>query len=446
VSIVTQTFKGAKSLNPRLTHLFIIFLAFIVLRTQMDWLYSNIVLEYFYYWDFPRVQTWYSVFLSWIIFITFSPLWLKLIISRGFSANVFSLLVLMSFIPSTTILSFGGALPAEFWMLICIYWLVLMLAALTTKTPVVKVVAKSSSTHLVDMATIILVMNIVFISYKFTGFRLQFDIFDIYVNRAEARTYEFNILLSYLATAADNVLPVLLVVYLLKKRYAFAVVVAATIFLNFGITSTKQVLLLLFVAFIIYRFGRRELRDSTVLVFGFIALMAACITEELFFSTYALADIFAFRLLFIPSTLHVEYFSFFRYEELDLLRQTAFKFFFESPYKENIQFMIGNIWISDPTARANNGLFSDAYYNFGVVGVFVYPLLLVFFCKVLEGLSRGIDNRVLLVSVVASTFVFLSVPLTQALFNCGLFVLAVVFSLLPKHSSLAILSDVKSRN
>jgi hypothetical protein len=200
------------------------------------------------------------------------------------------------------------------------------------------------------------------------------------------------------------------------------------------------------VALFVYRFGRRELSNSTVLVFGLLVLMAACITEEVFFSTYALADIFAFRLLFIPATLHVEYFSFFRYEELDLLRQTALKFFFESPYKENIQFMIGNIWISDPDARANNGLFSDAYYNFGVVGVFVYPLLLVFFCKIIEGLGRGIDNRVLLVAVAASTFVFLSVPLTQALINCGLFVLAVILSLLPKYGSLAIVSDIKVRN
>uniref|UniRef100_UPI0040486A6F hypothetical protein n=1 Tax=Limnohabitans sp. TaxID=1907725 RepID=UPI0040486A6F len=446
MSTVTQAFVKAKSFSPMLRHLFTIFAAIIILRAEMDWLYESIVLEYFYYWSFPRVQTWQSAVMSWIILISFAPLWLRLIFRRGFSANVCSLLVLMSFIPSTTILSFGGALPAEFWILICLYWLVLMLAVLTTKTPVISGGAKSTSTFIVDMATVILMVNIVYISYQFTGLRLQFDFFDVYVNRTEARTYEVNILLAYLGTAADNVLPVLLAAYLVKKRYAFASLVTVTIFLNFGIASTKQVILLLFVALFISRFGRRELHNSTVLVFGLIALMAACIAEEVLFSTYVLADIFAFRLLFIPSTLNVEYFAFFRYEELDLLRQTAFKFFLDSPYKENIQFMIGTIWIADPTARANNGLFSDAYYNFGMVGVFVYPLLLVFLCKTMEGLGRGLDNRVLMVAVVASTFVFLSVPLTQALFNCGLFVLTALFYLLPKHGRLIIVNDVKTTN
>jgi hypothetical protein len=409
------------------------FLAVIILRVQMDYVYANIVLNYFYYWDFPKVQTWKTWVLSWVVLLLFCPLWLKLVLRRGFSANVCTLLLLMSFVPTTTVLSFGGALSAEFWILVCAYWVVLYLAALKIKTVVLRSGVSRSSTPLTTTVAVVLVVNILAISYQFTGLRLQFNLFDVYANRAEARTYDVNVLLGYLATAADNVLPVLLVFYLVINRYAVATLIAVTIFVNFGISSTKQVLLLLFVALFAWRFGRREPHNAMAFIFGFIALMAACIAEEVFFSSFALADVFAFRLLFIPATLHVEYFEFFRYAELDLLRQTAFKFFFESPYKDNIQFMIGENWIGDAAARANNGLFSDAYYNFGSAGVVIYPILVVLVCKLLEGASRGVDERVTLVAAVAVAFVFLSVPLTQALFNCGLFVLAVVYCLMPKR-------------
>jgi hypothetical protein len=314
-----------------------------------------------------------------------------------------------------------------------VYWFVFFVAALTVKTLVPSRVRAHSSTIFVGAIAIALVASVIAISYQFTGFRLHFDILDVYSNRLEARTYDVNVLLGYLAAAADNVLPVLLVMYLVTKRYVFAIVVGVTIFVNFGVASTKQVLLLLFVALLAWRFGRRDEHDSMVFVFGFVALMAACIAEERLLSTFFLADVFAFRLLFIPSALHVEYFEFFRYAEVDLLRQTAFKFFFESPYKENIQFMIGEIWTGDADGRANNGLFSDAYYNFGSAGVLIYPLLLVLISKVLEGSSRGVDNRVALIAGVAVSFVFLSVPLTQALVNCGLVVLAVAFFFMSKR-------------
>lgn len=419
--------------SPGLLRLATVFSAVLILRAQIDWVYANIVLNRFYYWDFPKVQTWQTEALSWLILVLLSPLWLRLVFRRGFSANVCSLLMLMSFVPTTTVLSFGGALSVEFWVLTCAYWLILFLAAWTMRTVVLSRGGASSSTPLTAAVAVVLMVNILAISYQFTGLRLHFNLFDVYVNRAEARTYNVNVVLGYLATAADNVLPVLLVFFLVTRRYVFATAIALAIFVNFGISSTKQVLLLLVVAFFAWRFGRREPHNSIAFIFGFIALMAACIAEEIIFSTFALADVFAFRLLFIPSALHVEYFEFFRYAELDLLRQTAFKFFFESPYEENIQFMIGATWTGDETGRANNGLFSDAYYNFGSAGVLIYPVLVVLVSKLLEGASRGVDGRVTLVAAIAVAFVALSVPLTQALFNCGLVLLAVVFCVMPKR-------------
>ena len=86
-------------------------------------------------------------------------------------------------------------------------------------------------------------------SWKFTGFRLQFQIYDIYDIRAEARGYESgSALLSYLGTMADNILPILFIYFVVSKNKVLAFLTGISIFLNYGIHSSKQVIFLLFIA------------------------------------------------------------------------------------------------------------------------------------------------------------------------------------------------------
>jgi hypothetical protein len=108
-------------------------------------------------------------------------------------------------------------------------------------------------------------------------------------------------------------------------------------------------------------------------------------------------------------------YEFFQTREPLLLTQSALRFFFELPYRENVQFLLSEFNGGDIAGRANNGLFSDGYMNFGAASVLFYPVLCVFLLKLVEGAVEGLSTSVHFMVIVVSTFVFESVPIPTAL-------------------------------
>ena len=49
--------------------------------------------------------------------------------------------------------------------------------------------------------------------------------------------------------------------------------------------------------------------------------------------------------------------------------------------------------IGDFSARANNGLFTDAYYNFGMIGVVIFSIIVVVILKILDGSVFGLSEK-----------------------------------------------------
>jgi hypothetical protein len=103
--------------------------------------------------------------------------------------------------------------------------------------------------------------------------------------------------------------------------------------------------------------------------------------------------------------------------------------------EENIQFLMGGYSIGDFSARANNGLFSDAYMNLGVVGVLIYPIILAVYLRILDGAANGLPDRIMPVIVIYVAFVLLGMTFTSALFTSGLLPLIFLLYSLPRKSS-----------
>ena len=85
--------------------------------------------------------------------------------------------------------------------------------------------------------------------------------------------------------------------------------------------------------------------------------------------------------------------------------------------------------IQDHTARANNGLFSDAYMNFGVFGVIIFPLIITLIFKFVDGYAYFIKNESLkFIIIVMMAFVFISIPFSTALFSSGILFMILMLS------------------
>lgn len=410
-----------------------LFFGIILYKFLLDFVYGNIISVLFSYQNFHQNQTTTTMLISWMMVLFLSPMIIKINFQNKLSSSIIKILIFCSFIPTCTMIGFNSTYELEYITLMFIYWFIFMAFTLIMPTLKLSNFSFFQKINFHKIFVLVLCLTIVFISYRYTGLRLQFDLINVYDVRAEARTYSIPTLLGYLTTFSDNILPVSLVYFLYQKKKKIALIIAFVIFLNFGITATKQVIFLLFLSLGGYFFVK-NLRFTSKFIWLFIFLLIAGIVEFYYFNTWIISLLSTYRVFFIPAKLHYVYYSFFSTHELDYFRQSFLKFFMESPYKENIGFLMGYEDIGDFTARANNGLFTDAYFNFGTFGVFIFPIILVIILRILDGSVIGLEERFLFIIIVSVSFILIGLPFSTALFSAGLIPLIVFLYSLKRNS------------
>ncbi|WP_242201476.1 hypothetical protein [Sphingomonas hankookensis] len=255
----------------------------------------------------------------------------------------------------------------------------------------------------------------------------------MYDIRAEARGFEAPFPINYLVSFADNLLPVLMIYLLTRRRWLFACAVMLVIFINFSISGQKQSLFVPMLGIIGF-FAFKEYVKTYALLLGCILFTVACVAQAYFYDEIALHGIFTYRVLFIPTELNYSYYSYFQNNRFLYYNESLLKIFNHTPH-ENIQFLIGEFAIGDFTARANNGLFSDAYMNLGFVGVLIYPVILSALLRVIDGAVVGLPKSMIFVVVVYVSFVLISNTVTAALLTSGLIFLVILLYSFPRQLS-----------
>lgn len=415
------------------TKYIILFFGLLICKYLCDFAYENVVSVLFAYQHFENDPTTNSMLISWGIFFILSPLILKTNFEENLSSSIVKILIFVSFFPTCTMIAYHSSYELEYIILISAYWAILLISNLYIPKIIIGKKRFLKNNYILEIITIVLCVNIFFISWKFAGFRLQLDLMQVYDIRAEARGYiPPSKLNAYLSTFADNLLPIILVYFLHIKKNIFALLIGLIIFLNFGISGTKQVILLLMFALIgFYIF--KTLKVSNYFIWGFNGLLLIGLAEFVILKTWFLTVLSTYRVFFIPAKLHYVYYNFFSQNELDYFRQSFLKIFFESPYKENIGFLMGYEDIGDFGARANNGLFTDAYYNFGMIGVFIFPIIVVVILKILDGSVSGLSEKFLFIITVSTSFVLLGLPFSTALFSAGIIPLVFLLYTIPRN-------------
>jgi len=313
----------------------------------------------------------------------------------------------------------------------------LLILLLNIILPSVVITRRSLSENgfIFKLITLILCAGVLYVSWKYTGFRFHFGLMDVYSIRSEAREFNVPTILGYISASADNILPIIVVYLLYKRKYLISLFIGILVLLNFGIAGSKHVLFLLLFAIIGFYFVRK-LKFSYIYVWIMSIIVYLTIIEYKLFDTYFLTAFITYRIVFIPAKLNYVYYDYFSIREFDYFRQSALKWFgIESPYSDNIGFLIGYHDIGDFSARANNGLFSDAYFNFGTLGIIIFPFILVLILKFFEGASKKLDERILFIVSISISLSLISVPFTTALLSTGLLLMLVLLYSIPRNNN-----------
>lgn len=240
--------------------------------------------------------------------------------------------------------------------------------------------------------------TVLFISWRYSGFRINLNISNVYVLRSEARNYNFPIILKYLFGWTRILNAIFFCLSLLRKKKVMATLYFINQILSFGIDGMKSSMFIILVDLIIYILYRLKIYSDTfnLLSLGFIIISALTLCEVIFLKTIWLLSLMSYRMEFLPVRISSLFYDFFTKNEPDYFRSSFLRLFgFKSPY-EKIDFMISGIYSGNYNLAANNGLISDAITNMSYAGIIVMPMILVAFLRFFDRCSHGINDYLVL--------------------------------------------------
>lgn len=263
-------------------------------------------------------------------------------------------------------------------------FLVIMWMVSFIKFPKMKRVPKKDYFYLLTFLAIVMFIPI-FIKYhgsiNFSNLLLK----DVYDTRASYKETSSTII-GYISEPLVRVLlPYLIIRSLQKKKKIFLVIFSLMILFVYLIGALKSILFGL-LATVFFYFGENMVKERRFL--GVISLFswAGLIIEKLF-NTPVLLDLAIRRVFFIPPYINeicVQYFS----QHPTYLSHSPFGLgIVPYEYPEQLSYWIGDYLLDRNGMNANTGLFNEGFLSFGITGMLIFMLLIVFVFYYLRRIS-----------------------------------------------------------
>lgn len=408
----------------------------IAARVLLDAVYIDYVApNYAYLSNFQVIHDPVMLAVSWIALLAMLPFVLSVGEEQGFTRLAVATLFIISYLPGTVTIAYQGV-DAGFVACFVLYWLCLFAfsKAFATKASFKFPSARYQNVFVYSLIAVF-VLGVVFVSWRYTGFRISFDLSDsVYDLRLEARQFDMPIVLEYVFDAAKVVLPMLVVYFLHSKRYLFVAALSLSVLLAFSVDGSKSTLFYFAMSVLCFLLVKRCQMRTTIRGF-FVMVSISCAALYLLGASEGV-DYLVRRIMFVPSMLNVEYYDFFSQNGIDYYRQSVFsKFGIESAYSSDIARMIGLVYHNSADMNANNGQFSDAFANLGVVGCLIMPLLIVALFNFIEAASKNLSASIITAIAIIVPMIMQASSFFTALLTHGVVFVCLAVYFLPRDYS-----------
>lgn len=415
----------------------------IIYRLLLDKIYFSIISSFHSYEGFVDNHNTELLILSWICLVV--SLIIMIPIFRDNSERVSSIVIiglyLISYVPFTTCI-YAGFLSKGYIIANNIYWLILLLSERYSLRRRIKRLKRIKignfriDDRFVKIVGIFSFLLVIFISAKYTHFRLNFNMFAVYELRNEASSYNFPTLISYMFGWTKMINPLLLAYCLIKKNYPIAIVYFVSQMFSFGIDGLKSTFFLPFVVILAVamynKITTREMKSLLLVCFTGISVIG--LLEFWVLKSYFIVQLFIRRMEFSTNYISNCYYDFFSTNSPDYFRASFLRYFgFKSPYTsggKSIGEVIADQYYYRSGINFNNGLFSDAITNLGYVGVIIMPIVVIAILRLLDRSADGLDRRLVIVSALYLTLILLSTFMATVILTHGLIVLLLLLSMM----------------
>lgn len=381
-----------------------------------------------------------KLLVSWIIYLIFLYIIQKKIKNED-SYIIVGFFMIFSLVPSLSIFWMKNESISCF-LLICLFWFIFIftfekLSNYITKINIETMYFPKKNNVIMLIVFIWLIIWTFYFTYKYGAFRLFVNFQDVYTYRLNSNN-QMPSIEAYIFSWNNNVFLPLCLVFHIKWRKMISITFDLLMFLfNYSIYGNKAIFfsaLVVFGLYFLYKIthGKKMVQLSMLCVI-FVILIGILLSDS-FFGQWI--KFFSYRMFYIPNEAHYFYFDFFMHHPKLYLSQSVLKNIIDSPYDDTISIIIGSSIKYNFTGNynnLNNGLFSDAFSNFGIFGVLLYPILLAILFRLLLYFSKNYDFRLKYSLIIILSMNVISTGFFQNLLTGGGIIIILMFILLKKN-------------
>ncbi|GAF65021.1 hypothetical protein BTS2_1918 [Bacillus sp. TS-2] len=400
---------------------------------SLNWSYINLISPHYYYFGYSYTKpSLISAIISWSLAIVPS-LWLSIKLVRP-SLVVTWLLYLLVFVPSMFIPLYSTSVEkSELLLLQGSLLFALILIGYAHKIPLLKIkkIYISNSLFWVIIFSISTVFYLIIMGTF--GFKLRLvSLFNVYDIRMEYRE-DVNRIAAYAINWQSKIINTLLIAWgLVNKKILIMAVGIFGQLIIFSITGHKSVFLstvLIIGILICLQKSGRFFGVIITLGLSFVTIVSYYIDGLM--NTITLSTLFVRRLILTPGLLTGYYFDYFHENPKFYLSHSIFKSIVDNPYSIPPPFLIGTTYFGRSEMAANANIWADAFANFGLIGIFVFSLILVIILWIFNSLSVTINPYIstLILGMVAWSMT--DTGLLTSLLTHGVILALIVIYLMP---------------
>lgn len=348
----------------------------------------------------------------------------------------------ISFVPFCSFWALAGQ---PWWQLLLMvtYWGVVLLVTRLPLRSAASYLKGSENVMLVVTGGLVVLGGILIVAGGHLTLRLS--LVNVYAVRA-VWTSENSEMSGYLFPwLANAVLPLLMVHAWKNRRLSELLVLGFTAYMLYTSTGMKAYLLMpiLVVAVLLIVEWRPP---SSIVPIGLVFLAGTILLLGNTSGGEFLMSLGLRRALFVPAQLTSVYLEFFAVNPFIRLSDSVLRGVLTYPYAVSVPHLIGGA-IGQPDMGANNGLISDGFANFGLVGGLVWAALLGILIRLLRAATRLREHRPEAWAVVVTwPVVLLSSAFVTSLLTHGLLLgLLLAWSLRPEGLGIKISSTGQRR-
>lgn len=384
------------------------YILLIIYKIMFDFMYINIISVQFEYMGMYKDINFFKYIIGWIIFfiIVFT---IQKTLKSKISLYITKLFLIFSIIPQISLwgikdYSNTSIILMNIYWIIFIFFLKLFDRIKFKKRKAIDLrdfrevffVSQLSSKVSVVLILLFSCMVIILISWKYTGFRFVLSFDNIYEYRQSYNEATKSIIVNYLLPLTASVLlPYCFTIHLIERKYVISAIILILGILSFSISGMKT-WLFIYVAVVFFCICGKRTRINVIEYLLLFLIGFTCISVWWYYIKGSIELVGLHnRMLSYPSELNFYYYNFFSQNKLLYLRESILRHFFQSPYEIKTPYLVSYTYGSGEgyTNNAVNGLFGDAYANFGLLGTIIYPILLAIIMRGLSYLFESYSDK-----------------------------------------------------